>query len=447
MNRKILITLAALVTFTLSLFCGNAFAIDAKRVVMPNGLVVLHSERHNLPVVKMSLLINASKLDEPPSLAGIAHLAAGMLTEGTKNRTSKEIHEETEFTGAAIEASTTPDYTVVVLSVLRKDLPVLFEIFADCVLNPTFTEAELRQKKELTKGALQRKEESPAYAATKAFLREVYGQFPYGRVDEGTPEAIDMIKREDLIKFHGNYYIPSGSILSVAGDITYEELMGLIDKYFSKWEGKPAKKIAAPDLPKSSARKAVAINRDTQQAAIILGGIGIQRGNPDFYAVSTMNYILGGGGFASRMLKTIRDNMGLAYDIHSHFASLKYAGDFQTVIQTKNESANVAIKEILNQIKAMKGSDVTDGELNDAKSFLTGSFPRKTDTMDKIAMFMAQVEFYGLGLDYDKKYPAIINALTKEDIRRSAQKYLPGDNYKLAIVGNQEKITLSSDYK
>ncbi|MBF0567634.1 MAG: insulinase family protein [Nitrospirae bacterium] len=445
-NKKI-VTLAALVAFTASLVSVNAFALDTRRVVMPNGLVVLFSERHNLPVVRMSLIINASKLDEPARLAGLANLTAEMLTEGTKNRTSKEIHEEIEFTGASIEASSSSDYTAVGLSVLKKDLPRLFEIFADCVLNPTFTEAELRQKKELVKGNLMQQEESPAYAANKAFMAAVYGKFPYGRVSEGAPETIDVIKRDDVVKFHSDFYVPWGSILSVAGDVTYDELMGLIDKYFSVWSKKPVKKTEAAELPKSTAQKAILINRDTQQANIILGGLGVRRDNPDFYAVSIMNYILGGGGFASRMVKAIRDNLGLAYDIHSHFASFKYAGDFQVVIQTKNEFTNVAVEEILKQIKAMKEGVVTDAELSDAKAYLTGSFPRKLDTMDKISMFMAQVEFYGLGIDFDKRYPAIINAVTKDDVRRVAQKYLIGNNYKLAIAGNQAKIGLSSDYK
>ncbi|MEO5359695.1 MAG: insulinase family protein [Nitrospirota bacterium] len=446
-----IIALAALLAVTISLFSVNAFAIDMRRVVMPNGLVVLYAQRHNLPVVRMSLLINASKLDEPTRLAGLANLTAQMLTEGTKKRTSKEIHEEIEFTGASIEATLTSDYTAIGLSVLRKDLHAMFEILADCVLNPAFTEAELRQKKELVKGGIMHKEESPAYTANKTFLSEVFGKFPYGRVSEGAPETIDMIKRDDLVNFHSDLYVPSGSILSVAGDISYEELMALIDQYLSEragWSNKPVKKRAAAELPKHIAKKAVLINRDTQQANIILGGAGIKRDNPDFYSVAVMNYILGGGGFASRMVKSIRDNLGLAYDIHSHFASFKYAGDFQVVIQTKNEFTNVAVEEILKQIKNMKEGVVTDEELSGAKAYLTGSFPRKLDTMDKISMFMAQVEFYGLGTDFDKKYPGIINAITKEDVRRAAQKYLISNtNYRLVIVGNQEKIGLNSDYK
>ncbi|MCG6552164.1 MAG: insulinase family protein [Candidatus Magnetominusculus sp. LBB02] len=448
-NKKI-VMLAAFLTVAASLLCESAFALDTRRVVMPNGLVVLYSERHNLPVVKMTLIINASKLDEPERLAGLANLTAVMLTEGAKNRKSKEIHDEIEFAGASIEASTTSDYTAVGLSTLKKDLPKMFEILADCVLNPTFSDAELRQKKELVKGSIKHEDESPAYAANKAFLGAVFVKSPYGRVNEGTPEAIDLIKREDLVKFHDDFYVPSGSILSVAGDVTYDELMELVNKYLSGWAApakRQVKQRAVPEQPRPAAKKAILINRDTQQANVILGGIGIKRDNPDFYAVSVMNYILGGGGFASRMVKTIRDDRGLAYDIHSHFASFKYAGIFQVFIQTKNEFANVAITEILKQIKHMKEGTVTNEELADAKAYLTGSFPRKIDTMDKIAIFMAQVEYYGLGIDFDKKYPAIINAITKEDVKRAAQKYLADKNYQLAIAGNQEKIGLSSDYK
>ncbi|MBF0344231.1 MAG: insulinase family protein [Nitrospirae bacterium] len=420
----------------------TAHAIDVRREILNNGLTLLHIERHNLPIVKVNLLIRASKLNEPVSKAGLANLTADMLLEGTKGRSSQEIREEIDFMGASLDTSVENDFTVISLSVLKKDLDKGFEIFADCLLNPVFSESELKAKKEIIKGSLKQSEESPSFVANRAFLKDIYGEFPYGRPTEGDSKTIDSINTDDLVKFHDDYYVASGGIMTIVGDITYEKITALINKHLSQWQGGSVKLPNTVKVQNRHSAKVNLIDMDLTQANIIIGHEGITRDNPDFYAVVVMNYILGGGGFSSRMVKTIRDDMGLAYDIRSHFASFKHAGDFQAVIQTKNEYANTAVAEILKQIKRIKTDYVSDDELNDAKAYLIGSFPRKLDTMDKIAHFLSQVEFYGLGLDYDKKYLGYIKSITKEDVRRVALKYLDDVNYHIVIVGKQEKIGL-----
>ncbi|MBF0606083.1 MAG: insulinase family protein [Magnetococcales bacterium] len=428
------------VAILLIVFPLTAHALDVRREVLMNGLTLLHMERTNLPIVKINLLVRASKLDESPDKAGLANLTAEMLLEGTKSKSSKEIQEEIEFMGASLEASVNTDFTVISLSVLKKDLDKGFEILADCLLNPLFSDGELRAKKEIVKGAIKQSEESPAFVASRAFLKDVYGQFPYGRPTEGDIQSVDSIGVQDLVNFHKGHYVTSASILTAVGDVTYDKITGLIDKHLSKWQ---VGEFSHPHAPISYSGHSVKVNlidMDLTQANIILGHEGIARDNIDFYAVMVMNYILGGGGFSSRMVKTLRDDMGLAYDVRSHFASYKYSGDFQAIIQTKSEFANTAVTEILKQIKTIKTDYVTEEELSDAKAYLTGSFPRKLDTMDKIAHFLSQVEFYRLGLDYDKKYLDYIRAVTKEDVRRVAGKYLDDINYHLVIVGKQEKI-------
>ena len=153
-----------------------------------------------------------------------------------------------------------------------------------------------------------------------------------------------------------------------------------------------------------------------------MGHLGISRDNPDYYAVSVMNYLLGGGGFSSRLMQSVRDKMGLAYDVHSFFSAYKEEGSFQIGVQTKNESANVALDEILRQIERMRNEIVSDEELSDAKAYLTGSFLRRLDTSRKIADFFASVEFYGLGADYIAKYPSYINSVTKGRCVESCKK-------------------------
>jgi zinc protease len=438
----VLLFIFLLITIHCSLFT-NAYALDIKRTVLPNGLTVLHVERHNLPIVMVTLLVKASPLDEPPEKAGLANLTAELLTEGTKKRKATDISEEIEFIGASLGASADSDYTLITLSVLKKDIEKGFELFSDIVLNPTFPEDEIIRNKDLIKGSLKQSEEEPSFVASRAFKKAVYGEFPYGRLVTGSAETIDAIGKGDILRFHAELYRPNNAFLSVVGDLTRDELNSLVSRFFSEWKAGDIPKRPSSSAPVKK-RETILIDKDLTQANIILGHGGVSRGNPDYYAVSVMNYILGGGGFSSRLMQTVRDEMGLAYDIHSFFAPYKEGGLFEVAVQTKNESANTVIGVIGEQVKRIRTEQITDQELEDAKAYLTGSFPRKLDTNRKIANFLAAVEFYGLGLDYVEKYPFFIKSLTNDDVLRVAKKYLDPLDLVTVVVGKQSKISLKN---
>ncbi|MBI3592232.1 MAG: insulinase family protein [Nitrospirae bacterium] len=444
--KKNLIFLFSAFVIYCSLF-SNAYALEIKKHVTSNKLTVLQVERHSLPVVMITLLIKASPLNEPADKAGIAYLASKMLTEGTSKRSAHQISDEIEFLGASLVASTNSDYTTISLSVLKKDIEKGFDLFSDVLLNPSFQGDELKRKKDLIKGALKQKEEEPSFVAEKTFIKEVFGSHPYGRLVEGSIESIDNIKREDVVNFYNERYLPDNAILSVVGDLTQKELDSLVRKHLSAWKGKSQTAASAKTSTNKSApiaeKKIVLVDKDTTQANIILGHPGISRNNPDYYSVSVMNYILGGGGFASRLMKVIRDEMGLAYSVYSSFAGNLEPGQFGVDVQTKNESAGTVIKEILKQMRNIKTEPVADQELRDAKAYLTGSFPRRLETSRRIADFLAAVQFYNLGDDYIEKYPAYINSVTKEDVLRVAGKYLNPEKYILVIVGSRKDIKLS----
>jgi len=176
------------------------------------------------------------------------------------------------------------------------------------------------------------------------------------------------------------------------------------------------------------------IDKDLTQATVALGHVGIDRRNPDFYAVSVMNYILGGGGFSSRLVNRIRDEQGLAYDVDSGFQANVMPGPFTVSLQTRNEAANKAIASVFQEVKRIRTEPVSHQELTDAKAYLTGSFPLRLDTTGKLAGLLTVVELHGLGLSYFQDYPKAINAVTKEDVLRVAQKYLNPDVYALVVV-------------
>lgn len=419
----------------------NAESLEVKRRILPNGLTILQTERHNLPIVTVTVLVKASPLDEAPEKAGLANLTAELLTEGTVRRKAADISEEIEFIGASLTASVDNDYTLVSLSVLKKDAEKGFELLSDVLLNPVFPEEEILRNKELIKGAVRQNEESPSYVAAREFKKAVFGELPYGRLITGSLETLDNIKKEDIVSFHAAYYRPGNSFMSVVGDLTDEELKSLVQKFFSSWKYiKTNERRPVPQVEKK--QKTLVIDKELTQANIILGHTGMRREDPDYYAASVMNYILGGGGFSSRLMEIIRDDKGLAYDVHSYFAPDKYGGLFEVGVQTKNESAGAVVSEILKQMKRIRQEPVSEKELDDAKAYLTGSFPRKLETNRKIADFLTAVEFYGLGLDYIEKYTGYINSVTRKDVLRVAKKYLDPENYILIVVADKAKANM-----
>ena len=345
--KKVLILFCILQFAICGLSCNDVIAFNVDRSILPDGLILLHSENHNLPIVMVTLIVKAGQTSETAEKAGLANLTAELLSEGTSTRTSKVISEETDFIGASLGVSAGNDYTTITLSVLKKDLSKGFELFSDILLNPSFPTQEIDRKKDQIKGSLRQREEDPSFLAERAFSKGVFGEHPYGRLVEGSVETIDLIQRDDIVLFHRDFFLPNNSILAVVGDISAGELSGLLQKYLSGWKpGTPLSRVMKP-AEGNKTRKVIRIEKDLTQANIIFGNIGISRDNPDYYAVSVMNYILGGGGFSSRMMQSIRDKMGLAYDVHSFFAAYRDTGFFQAGLQTKNETANTAVDEMI----------------------------------------------------------------------------------------------------
>jgi len=441
MHRVINIITATFILLS-SLAAPVAAAKLAERETLSSGMVVLHTERHSVPMVSIVMAIRTGSIADPSAKAGLAYLTAALLTEGTQKRTSREISEAIEFVGGSLSASAGADYTTVSLTVLKKDIELGFDLLSDIVLHPAFPVEEIMRKKRITLNWLIQQNEEPGAVASIAFSKAVFGAHPYGRQVQGTVETIPAINQHDLVDFHRGYFAPNNAIVSVVGDIGRDELKQLLGRYFGDWKQKEIPADALPGILPRNGPTVIKINKDLTQANIILGHVGIARVDPDYYAVTVMNYILGGGGFASRLMDNIRDNRGLAYDVHTYFSANRYSGSFQAGLQTKNESANTAIAEVIKEMERMRTEQVGDRELDDAKSYLTGSFPLRIDSNSKIAGFNLAVEYYGLGLDYIDRYPAIINAITKEDILRVARKYLDPANYVLVVVGNLEKADL-----
>jgi len=407
---------------------------------LPNGLVWLFSEQSGLPLVTVKLLVKAGTLQDPQGKEGLANLTASLLMSGTKKRGAAQIAEELDFLGAKLGAEGGDDFAQLSLTVLKKDLAPGLELFQDVLLNPAFAPQEVSRKKAQVLASLTSDEDEPMVVASRTFNKDLFGAFPYGHPVRGTKEGLAAVTPKDLSEFHRRYWRPNNAILCVAGDLTLEEAQKWVARIFGPWQGGEIPGAKLPPIPPLNASKVVMVNKDITQANIILGNLGIARSNPDFYALQVMNYILGGGGFASRLLDNIRVNRGLAYSVSSQFSPGLKPGPFAVTLETKNASAKEAVEQVLSEIKRIREQPVSESELNDAKSFLIGSFPRKMDALSKRAWLMGYAEFYGLGLDYPWRYPELIRNLTPGEIQKAAWKYLHPDKFLLVVVGKKSEI-------
>ena len=337
--------------------------------------------------------------------------------------------------GASLSAAARKDYAALNLQVLKKDLDRGLELLLEVLTQPSFPDDELHREVEKTLATMQAEEDQPEEVAEKAFQQALFPANPYGHPVEGTPASLVKLTRAAIVRFYQSYYHPNNVILAVVGDSSAEEVRTKLSARLSAW---PMGDIPAATFGSAfaSGPKTITIDRDLAQAHIILGHIGMSRENPDFEALGVMNYILGGGGFASRLVEELRDKRGLAYSVASVFEAGKFPGAFQIVLQTKNTSAPEAMSLALQQMERLHTELVPEKELEAAKRALIGSFPLRLATQAQLATFFTRVEDYGLGLNYPAKYSARIASITSQDVRRVAQTYLHPQHSICVIVAN-----------
>lgn len=428
--------------FLLLLFSNSAQAEigKAERLTTKNGLTVILLERKALPFIIVHTAIKAGSYYDPQEYPGLANITAGLLTEGTADKSASDISEKIDFVGGSLSSGGGIDFSSASVKVLSKDREIGFELLADILINPSFAKEEIKRAKSQIKAGIISKVDDPSAVATETFNEILFGKHPYSRPAEGNIRSVDKIEREEIISFHNKFYRPNNTIMAVVGDISRVELERLINKYFGKWEEKKTEFSVAKEPQPASSRRIKIVDKNITQANVEIGGVGMNRDNPDFYAAYVMNYVLGGGGFVSRLVTEIRDNQGLVYSVYSHFNPLKDKGPFKVGLQTKNSSATQAINEVINQLKNIKDNGISKKELQDAKDYLIGSFPLKFTTNKKIASYLTYIEIHNLGLDYMDRFPKLIDDLTLKDVNMAAEKYLDPENYLLVIVGNKDKL-------
>ena len=446
MTQKIL-GIILLLALSQILWAHFAFSAEiVRKTTLSNGLTLVVAERNQLPTVHLQVLLRAGSSVDSANQSGLANLTAELLLQGTATQDATRISRRIESVGGSLTSGADLDFTSLHLAVLKKDLPLGMELLADILLNPQFAEPEVARKTAEMKARLKRMEEEPRQLAQLAFAKGLFGDHPYAYPVEGSVATLDQLNRADIQRFFQSYYRPNNAQITIVGQINLEEATGLLEKALGGWRPAPIQKppLAAPQGP--ARPEVVKIDRSSSQANILWGHLGVNRGNPDYYTLLVMNYILGGGGFVSRLMDQIRDNLGLTYGIYSHFDAREFPGAFEISLETKNQNTNQAVAEILKELNKLLEKGVTATELAEAKAYLTGSFPLRMDTNAKMVKLLSAIEFYGLGLDYPEKYPQLINQVTGEEILRVARQYLQPEKFLLVVVGDQKEIQLKDSF-
>ena len=411
--------------------------VDRKQ--LDDGMRVLVIPQPHLPMVVVSVLVDAGSRYDPPGKEGLANLTTALLTEGTERRTAAEIHDAVDFLGAKLSGGAGDDYATLNLTVLKKDLEQGFDLFSDVLLHPKFPKDEFARKRDEALAELESEEQNPGALADRAFRKTLHGTGPYRAEPGGWKESVAKLALGDVKSYYRAAFRPERAILVASGDVTMEEIASLVQSKLGSWKGEGEEAKLPPTVSPPPA-EVIRIDRDLTQTNLIWGHIGTTRDNPDWYAIQVMNYILGGGGFSSRMMNSIRVEAGLAYSVATYFVPGKLPGSFQAVLQTKTASTAEALKRLKAEVNRIRAEPVTDEELASAKRYLTGSFPLRFDSDAEMVSFFSQIEFYGLGLDYPSRYDRLINSVTKDDILRVANKYIHPEEAILVLVGKQADL-------
>jgi predicted Zn-dependent peptidase len=411
-----------------------------ERIVLGNGMIVHLLEDHELPVVSITAYIGTGSVYEPAGKAGLAGLTGTVMRSGgTSGISPEQIDDKLEFMASSVESSIGGDVGNASLSCLRKNLDSTLRIFSQVLMSPAFRpdRVELAKKKAIE--TLRRENDNPKEVADRELNKAIYRGSPLGRYP--TMDGISTISREDLVEFHKKYYHPNNIILSVSGDIGKGEIVEKLNRAFAGWRKEPVSfpAVAAPD---DNLKPAVyLVKKDVNQSVIRMGHLGIDKNNPDIYALRVMNFILGGGGFESKLMSEVRTRQGLAYNVGSDFSiGRRFPGTFTAETETKAESTAKTISLMEQIIAGMTKTPVTDKEITLAKDSIINSFIFGFTSSASVANQRAMLEYYGYREGYLENYRDNISKVTKNDVLRVARKYLRPEAMILVVVGDESRF-------
>ncbi len=410
------------------------------RFTLPNGMQVIVVARKELPVVSFGLAVEAGGYDETRDDLGVSDFVAAMLRKGTKSRNADDISRAIDFVGGSLDAQASNEGTTVACSSLSKDGALCLDLLSDVLLHPSFPDSEMGDVRDQMLAAVASRYDNPNDLAGAHFDNQSFGEsHPNGWVL--TADDVRKIDRPRLENFWKTFYHPNHTILAVAGDVDVPRLRAQIEKTFRGWARANVPPRPAWTIPPVAGTRILLVDRpDLTQATIVLGHAGIRHADPRWYAVTLMNYVLGGSDFSSRLMTEVRSQRGLTYGIGSSFGASLYTGAFRVSAATKNETVWDTLLASVNEIRRMQADGPTGVELDKAKGYYAGSYPFGLQTAAGIAGALVEAEEHGLGVGYVRDLPLRLSAVDEAQAKAAARDFLHPDTLLVVIVGKGDVI-------
>ncbi len=411
---------------------------QTQRTELANGIVLYLLEDHELPFVNLSAVVRMGSYYDPTGKEGLADLTGTVMrTGGTRSMTGDELDDALDLIAAEVSIAVGTESCTVSLSVLRENLDKGLELLSDILMNPVFEEEKVVLAKSLETEDLRRIRDNPQRSAFRKFRRLIYEGDSRGRVP--TISSIEKIQREDMVAFHRRFFHPTNTMIAVSGDIEKDALLEKIPSCLGGWVGTLHADGTAP-APAPARASLDYFYKDTPQSVILLGYPAPGKENPDYYTFEVLDFIIGSGGFRSRIFGEVRNRLGLAYSAGSFYSPRTRFGIFGTYAMVKGASTLDALGAVVRILNEIKAEGVHPEELAWAKESLINGFVFSFATSDRIVTGQMMLEYEGLSDKFLTRYKNNIEKVTLTDITDVASRYLSDDNRIVLVLGDRKRF-------
>lgn len=418
----------------------TASHLPIQTVTSPGGITAWLVEDNMVPVVSLQFAFRGGTSLDPVEKTGLANWVASTLDEGAGDLNAETFHQTLEDQSIYLSFSASRDEFCGGVKTLTENANEAWRLLNLALTVPRFDADEVARVKEQIISDIQHHYSDPQWVAHRTLNNTIFAGHPYHLPGQGFEHTVENLTPDDLHTWARERLGRDNLLVSVAGDITAEKLAPLLDQIFGALPSS-AKLFKLPDVKLAAAGKTFVVHRDIPQTRVLMAQNGIPRVDPGWYAATVMNYVLGGGGFNSRLMLEVREKRGLTYGVDTQLQHYDHANVMMTGAATSNASAAEAIRLIRSEWQTMADGGITADELQDAQTYLTGALPLALTSTDKIADFILQLQLEGLGTNYPAERLAKLNAVTLADVARVAKRLLDEKSLTLIAVGAPENLT------
>src|SRR5215475_4928677 len=437
---KIFCAVTLLLSFAIGVSAQTLKLPPHEKIVLKNGLTLLVMEKHGVPIVSFSAIVKTGSAADPAGQDGLASITAGLLRKGTQKRTAQQFAGDLDFIGGSFDSGADSDYTTISAEFLTKDLDRGLDLFSDALLHASFPQAEVdKLLAQSIDGIKAAKDQAESVLGTY-YAGYLYGTHPYGRPGGGDELSLKRVQRDGILKFYSANYVPSNTILAVAGEFNAAELKKKLEDTFGAWPAKPAPTVNIPAPTAAKGKRLLLVDKvDATQTYFAIGNVGVSVTDPDRVAIRVVNTAFG-GTFASILNTALRIDSGYTYGANSFFQNQKVAGPFGIYSFTKNETTVPAIDLALKVLDDLHKNGLTAVQLDTAKKYIKGQFPPRIETSGQLAARIATNEFYGLDDNEINQLETRIDAVTLDSAKQIIEKHFPKENLVLVLIGKASEI-------